>query len=141
MAIYDRKTTSKTDQDVAPKPDDTSKPAPSTTSTGAASSPTELDKATAPSEPRIETDEKNGPDVAALNANGPGTEKAREEVAAKQEDANKAEATSGYFVAEGRSITTKRGTLGPGEHVEERDFAAGQERLDELVKAGTLVHR
>jgi hypothetical protein len=126
MSIYDRNK-GKTEPDAASKPEDPAK-ASTTTDTS--------------TEPKVKTDEKAGPDLAALNANGPGTEKAHQDAAAKQAGTSASSdiQEGDYVVAEGRSITSQRGILGPGETVSPKDFG-GQERLDELVKAGTLVRK
>lgn len=44
-----------------------------------------------------------------------------------------------YAVAKGKSITSKRGILGPGDEVRVTDLSGGKERLDELAKAGVVV--
>lgn len=44
---------------------------------------------------------------------------------------------SGYIVAPGRSLTTKRGLLGPGERVPTDGIS--HERLERLVEKGVLV--
>lgn len=44
-----------------------------------------------------------------------------------------------YAVAKGKSLTSKRGLLGPGAEVSARDFGGGQERLDALVDAGAVT--
>jgi hypothetical protein len=122
MAIYDRKNKSESDTSrdaTATKTDDPTKQQPTT----ATDSP-------------VQTDEKAGPDVAMLNANGPGTDKAHEEAAAKDASTDKPSGT-GYVVAEGKSITTKRGMLSEGEAVSEKDFG-DKDRLEELVTAGVL---
>jgi hypothetical protein len=52
--------------------------------------------------------------------------------------------TSGtqYFVADGRrSISCKRGVLGPNEEITDRDVSGGREQLEYLVKRGHLVKR
>ena len=124
MANYDRNTKNESDPS---KPKDLTKP-----STAEASS----------AEPKVKTDEKNGPDLAALNANGPGTDEARTE-AAKQAGVQTPDSdTEGDFeVAEGHSVTSQRGILGPGTTVSARDFSGGDERLNELAKSGTLVRK
>lgn len=51
----------------------------------------------------------------------------------------------GYFVAPGRSVTTKRGSLGeimtPGAEVFPDDFYEGQKDLDVLVKNGHVLEK
>lgn len=123
MAIYERK--NKTDQDAATK---NAEPAPPTTST---------DTTTSSSEPKVKTDEKNGPDLAALNANGPGTDEAKQRAGVTGTGTGEGE----YVVAEGKSVTSQRGILGPGTTVSPKDFAAGQEGLDAHLAAGTLVRK
>jgi hypothetical protein len=122
MGIYDRK--NKGEQD-AQKSDD----------------PGKLTAEGVPGEPKIETDEKKGPDLAALNANGPGTEEAKQEALKRAGVGGTADEEGDYVVAEGRSLTSKRGILGPGATVSERDFSGGQGALDEHVKGGTLVRK
>lgn len=51
----------------------------------------------------------------------------------------KGKAQAPFTVAKGKSVSSRRGILGPGDEVSARDFAAGAERLDELVDAGVLV--
>lgn len=46
-----------------------------------------------------------------------------------------------YYVARKRSITSRRGILGPGERVFPRDVSEGEKRLDELATAGVLERR
>jgi hypothetical protein len=46
---------------------------------------------------------------------------------------------AGYSIAPGKSLTCKRGVLGPGESVEARDFHGGQANLDELVSSGYVL--
>ena len=51
-----------------------------------------------------------------------------------------AEASGGYRVARGRSVTTRRGIRGPGEDVREDDFRGdGAARMVELERAGVLT--
>jgi hypothetical protein len=45
----------------------------------------------------------------------------------------------GYVVAEGKAVTTKRGTRRGGQTVSVRDFAGGQATLDTLVSKGAVV--
>lgn len=46
-----------------------------------------------------------------------------------------------YCVAPGRSITSRRGILGPGTQVLPRDVSGGEERLAHLERAGVLQRR
>lgn len=46
---------------------------------------------------------------------------------------------SGPKVADGKSLTSKRGILGPGKFVTEADFVGGKERIQELLKSGHLT--
>lgn len=50
-------------------------------------------------------------------------------------------APAGYFVADGYTTTSLRGTLRGGEEVFPRDFHMGVKQLDELVASGALVRR
>lgn len=49
------------------------------------------------------------------------------------------EGERGYEVAPKRSVTSRRGVLGPGVAVAASDFHAGEQRLVELERAGVLV--
>jgi len=49
--------------------------------------------------------------------------------------------TSGYIVAEGKSVTTLRGIVEAGRGISPKDFSGGQERLDQLVKSGILARK
>lgn len=46
-----------------------------------------------------------------------------------------------YYVAERRSVTTKRGLISAGERIEPRDVSGGEERLEHLASRGVLVKR
>jgi hypothetical protein len=46
-----------------------------------------------------------------------------------------------YVVAKGRSLTCRRGVLGPGEEIKASDVANGQAQIDHLVKSGYVVKR
>lgn len=54
-------------------------------------------------------------------------------------DSSKEKGKAPFTVAKGKSVSSRRGILGPGDEVSARDFAAGAARLDELVDAGVLV--
>ncbi len=67
---------------------------------------------------------------------------AREKVEATKTEAAKAEATEKVgksVVAEGRSVTSLRGLLGPGTVVSPEDFAGGRDALKALVDNGAVV--
>jgi len=62
--------------------------------------------------------------------------KAQEEAEAKA----KAEAKKkGFFIAEGKSMTSKKGILAPGAEVKPEFVSGGQETIDFHVKRGTIV--
>lgn len=128
MGIYDRK--SKNEQDAASKSADQAPPSATTTDTSTDG-------------PKVETDQKSGADLAALNANGPGTEEAKRDAAQRSGQPTEGDDVpdGALIVAEGKSITSQRGILGPGTAVSEKDVSGGKERLDELAKAGTLVRK
>jgi hypothetical protein len=44
-----------------------------------------------------------------------------------------------YTVPEGKSISSKRGVIGPGQVIEARDVPNGQATLDDLYAAGLLI--
>lgn len=65
-------------------------------------------------------------------------------VAAKRDEdaaaANKAKAKRpAHVIAEGKSLTTKRGILDADEGVSEKDLPGGKAAFDKLVKAGYIV--
>ncbi len=92
-------------------------------------------------EPKVKTDEKSGADLAALNANGPGTDDAKRDALKRSGKRADEHEDSDYVVADGQSVTTQRGIVEAGRGVSERDFSGGKERLEELVKSGTLVRK
>ena len=48
-------------------------------------------------------------------------------------------ADAGYTVADGKSLTTKRGILGDGAQIKAEDLAGGQEAIDAFLKSGHVV--
>lgn len=54
-----------------------------------------------------------------------------------QQETDSDEAAS-PVVAEGRSVTTKRGVIGPGKAISPKDLNGGQASFDKLVKAGIV---
>lgn len=46
---------------------------------------------------------------------------------------------NGYFIVKGKSVTSKKGILGPDQKVESGFFQGGQKTLDALVKSGHVV--
>ncbi|MEC7520165.1 MAG: hypothetical protein VYE22_09890 [Myxococcota bacterium] len=66
-------------------------------------------------------------------------EQPREGAKASADGSEKGKTKAPFTVAKGKSVSSRRGILGPGDEVSARDFAAGAERLDELVDAGVLV--
>ncbi len=54
-------------------------------------------------------------------------------------DAPAPEAPTGYVVAPGRSLTSKRGIRGPGQDFRASDVHGGEKRLRELAAAGFLI--
>jgi len=53
--------------------------------------------------------------------------------------AKAAEAKPPYYLADGKSITTKRGLLGPGREIKAEDLAGGQKALDGFVKTKHVI--
>ena len=43
-----------------------------------------------------------------------------------------------YVIAKGKSLTSLRGLLGEGERVTAKDFHGGQDRINDLVDAGSI---
>ncbi len=50
-----------------------------------------------------------------------------------------AEPSEHLVIAEGKSLTTKRGILGPGEEIKPQDLAGGEETLMDLYSKGYVV--
>lgn len=72
---------------------------------------------------------------AAKIAKAEAAKKAKEEKAAEAEAAKKPP----YEIAEGKSITTKRGILAEGDEIKAKDLPGGKEALDSFVNSGHVV--
>lgn len=67
-------------------------------------------------------------------------EKAETPKAEAKPKAAKDDRKAGYYVAEGKSVTSKKGILGPGDGpVDAAYFGGGADTVKRLADAGTLV--
>lgn len=73
----------------------------------------------------IKTDSLNNAELAALVS----------DLKAKQKGVT-SEAKTGYFVANGKAITSNRGILSDGDEIEAADLAGGKKALAAFVKSG-----
>lgn len=81
----------------------------------------------------------SGPGTGATRKDGHRKDEADKADPAKEQPKKADKPKPPYAVAQGKSVTTKRGLLGPGEEVTARDFPGGVERLRELAEAGVVV--
>lgn len=60
---------------------------------------------------------------------------------AKKEKAAEAKAAKKppYTIAEGKSITTKRGILADGDEIKAKDLSGGKDAIDKFIKTGHIV--
>ncbi len=66
--------------------------------------------------------------------------KKQDVIVEKQEVIQKPKKKS-YYVCKGKSITSKRGVLGPGKCICENDFTGGKDALDRLLKKSSIELR
>ena len=57
----------------------------------------------------------------------------------KEAVAAAAKEKSGPKIAPGKSVTSRRGILGPGTIVTPKDFARGQNQIDTFIESGHIV--
>lgn len=58
-----------------------------------------------------------------------------------KESAPKAAEAPGYFVVKGKTISTRGFNLHGGDRIKPGHFSNGQEALDQLIEAGSVIKR